>query len=581
MRGLLLLMTTLVLVPAAAAQISPGPLARAHAGLEGAANCTRCHPVGRKDAMDGACLSCHREIAWLLERRRGVHTREGRARCASCHPDHAGREFVLVPWTADSATRFDHRRAGWALEGAHRTTKCTECHRSELRTGEAVARAPGQRAGHWTGLETTCLSCHTDVHRGTVSATCESCHSAERWVPAPAFSHDSTEYPLTGRHRDVTCEACHGARTSAPRPGGSKIDPAFKPLRTAECASCHRDPHGGRLGAACSQCHVTTGFGDPKAGGFDHGKTRYPLRGRHASVRCAACHEAGNKTPAFTTCASCHVDAHAATAPLAAKGSDCAACHDERGFRPSTFSEARHQAGRCATCHTDAHAGQLDARGGAECATCHTVRTWTASSMAPARHAEFRFTLDGKHASAWCGACHGTGDRIVFRLEQLECVSCHVDPHEKREARCVACHTTTAFRPSTVDLAAHARFRFPLEGAHGAVPCAECHQALTRTSGGAALRTAVATIAPLRLDETRTACVDCHTDPHGGQFARGQAKTCDACHDLAGFRPARRFDHQRDTTFPLDGGHQAVPCDRCHAEGTWRGTPGRCEACHR
>lgn len=619
MRRLLIMIAFLFVPASAAAQISPGPLARPHAALEGATQCLRCHPVGKKDAMDGACLACHREIGWLLEQRRGLHAREGRAKCASCHPDHAGREFALVAWAGDSLARFDHRRAGWALEGAHRTTKCEECHKADFRRSEGAVRAPKPGAGNWTGLETACASCHTDVHRGAVEQTCQSCHTVERWIPAPRFNHDSTDYPLTGLHRDVTCEACHGLRPGPARPDRSRIDPAFRPLRAAECSGCHKDPHGGRLGATCSQCHVTTGFAERKAGGFDHSKTRYPLRGRHAAVRCEACHDnqRGGNTPPFATCSACHVDAHAGTATLAGKPADCAACHDERGFRPATFTVERHRNtqyplegkhatvtcnachargaekslgtsgvqlrpsfARCGSCHADAHQGQVAAVSGGECSACHTVQTWTASSFPPARHAEFKFALDGQHAAARCGACHRTGDRTVFRLELRECVSCHLDPHQRRDAACATCHTTASFRPSTVDASAHAKFRLPLEGAHRAVPCVACHDEMNRPSAGAALLAATATIAPLRLDHGRTTCVACHQDPHAGQFTKGRVKACDDCHDVAAFRPAGRFDHARDAGFQLSGGHEKVACVRCHAEGRWRGTPTRCEACH-
>ncbi|HEX5634715.1 MAG TPA: cytochrome c3 family protein, partial [Gemmatimonadales bacterium] len=110
----------------ARAQLSPGPLARPHAALEGTLKCTQCH-AGRRDAMARACLGCHREIAALAERERGLHTRERVAECASCHPDHAGRDFAMVSWPEGAPERFDHRRAGWALEQAHARAKCTDC----------------------------------------------------------------------------------------------------------------------------------------------------------------------------------------------------------------------------------------------------------------------------------------------------------------------------------------------------------------------------------------------------------------------------------------------------------------------
>ena len=47
------------LVPAgASAQISPGPLSRAHAKLEGSTHCLDCHDP-QKGVDAGKCLACH------------------------------------------------------------------------------------------------------------------------------------------------------------------------------------------------------------------------------------------------------------------------------------------------------------------------------------------------------------------------------------------------------------------------------------------------------------------------------------------------------------------------------------------
>ena len=80
-------------------------------------------------------------------------------------------------------------------------------------------------------------------------------------------------------------------------------------------------------------------------------------------------------------------------------------------------------------------------------------------------------------------------------------------------------------------------------------------------------------------------CEACHTTPHGTQFA---GRTCDVCHGTDVFRPATRFDHNRDATFSLKGAHENVPCNRCHATGVrggktvvnYRPVSGKCEPCH-
>ena len=46
--------------------------------------------------------------------------------------------------------------------------------------------------------------------------------------------------------------------------------------------------------------------------------------------------------------------------------------------------------------------------------------------------------------------------------------------------------------------------------------------------------------------------------------------------------PAKRnvsFDHVK-TGFPLTGAHVTLPCETCHVQGTFKGTPKKCAACH-
>lgn len=636
----------------ARAQISPGPLARAHEPLEGALRCVSCHGVGGKDQMNALCLQCHKEVAWLVQRRRGFHARQPDRRCASCHPDHAGRDFALIAWPGGDPLRFDHGLAGWALEGRHQRLRCAECHKPAFRIGEAARLSPrkGAEPG-WIGLERRCTACHEDVHRGTLSRDCLTCHDQTRWKPAPGFDHAKTDYPLSGKHREVACASCHRAR-----PGGA---PVFKPVAHRDCSACHRDPHRGRFSGSCSGCHVTTGFKVIDRGHFDHARTRFPLRGRHASVSCSACHDVPGlrgRNPPFATCAGCHADPHAGTATLAGAVVDCSACHDEAGFTVSTYTVARHARakyplegrhrrvacldchrkrpagvpaaqlgsaailmrpafGSCRDCHGDDHGGQLAGRADrGACSACHTVAGWRPATFTTAAHARTRFALDARHAEVTCRVCHGPSREglpafpaaaalgragVRFRLGELECASCHLDPHEGRFAArgerpvaggCRACHSTRGFRPSTVDVAAHARYAFALDGAHRAVPCVGCHRELAHPALRSSLVSVRWTGAPLSFTVRATSCQGCHDNPHGDQFADRRNKgRCESCHDTNAFRPAARFDHSRDTKFPLRGGHANIACARCHPTVVgpdharrirYRPVPTRCEACH-
>jgi Cytochrome c7 and related cytochrome c len=645
-------MASLGAARAAYGQISPGPLAKAHEQLDGTLRCVNCHGVGGKDQMNAQCLQCHKEVAWLIAQRRGFHARQPDQRCASCHPDHAGRDFALIAWPGGDPLRFDHALAGWPLEGHHQTLKCADCHKPAFRVGEAAQLSPRKGATPgWVGLERKCTACHEDVHRGALSPNCVSCHDQTHWKPAPGFDHAKTDYPLTGKHQEVGCEACH-----KPRPGAA---PVFKPVAHADCVACHTDPHHGRFTGACSACHVTRGFTIIDRGHFDHDRTRFPLLGKHASVACSACHDLpGQKgrNPPFATCTGCHADAHAGTATLAGAVVDCSACHNEAGFTVATYTVVQHQHakyplegrhkqvacldchrkkppgvpttqlgtagvlmrpafGACLDCHRDDHGGQLAGRSDkGACSGCHTVAGWRPSTFTVAAHAKARFQLEGRHAEIACAACHGPNRTglpplpgtvtlgragVRFRLDELDCTSCHVDPHQGRFATggahavaggCPACHTSRSYRPSTVDVAAHARYTFPLDGAHRAVPCVSCHADLQYTAPTSSLVQVRWTGAPLLFAVRNATCQGCHESPHGDQFAtRSDKGRCESCHDTDAFRPASRFDHDRDTKFPLRGGHANVPCSRCHPMVSgpnskrwtrYRPVSSRCEACH-
>jgi hypothetical protein len=557
----------------ARAQVSPGPLAAVHEALDRPTLCFQCHSKRLQRApLDAQCLSCHREVGWMRARQRGLHARVADTPCAKCHPDHGGREFDLIAWEEGAAEKFDHRRAGWLLEGEHAGLECRACHKPALMKSGAVPLMPrGDRARRWMGLERECASCHQDPHRGEVGTTCERCHDQKAWAPATRFDHARSRYPLTGAHRDVKCLQCHAtpALVTGHDERGQPI-PRWKPVPFQECSSCHRDPHANRFGPACARCHTTRAWKAIDARGFEHDRTRYPLRGAHARVECATCHDpvrAWGQKPAFARCGDCHRDAHGGTATLAGKAVDCAACHDVTAFDRATFTVAAHA--RTKYPLAGAHAR-------AECSLCH-------SQAAPntARAAAF-----------------GTS-RVDLRPGFAECVACHADPHRGRfrpgGARgrgqdCVACHTVERFAPSSFGLAAHADGRYPLEGAHRAVPCQACHAELKAPAPGSTLRAVAQALPALAFEVARQGCADCHAGPHGDQFGqRRDGGDCRACHGLEAFAPASAFDHDRDATFKLQGAHAKTACASCHrterdakgrARVIYRPLSGACTSCH-
>lgn len=651
------IVAALVLAPALAlAQISPGELSRAHAALDGPLNCRTCHS-GKAEEMPGNCLSCHGAVADARAAGRGLHARVQETPCARCHPEHAGRDFALIEWEGGSPERFDHTEAGWPLLGRHAALRCRECHREEFQSPNLAKRSPRSRPEEsWLGLDPNCASCHRDIHEGRLGADCAACHGTDGFVPAEGFDHARTAFPLTGRHMETACEKCHEP-VAGPEPGSAPVlgRAAFSPLAHGQCGDCHADPHAERFGPDCAKCHVTSDFRAVADAAFDHGLTRFALKGRHATLPCASCHDpdrAWGKRPSFASCADCHIDPHGGEAAPTATNGDCAGCHDERSFRPSTYTAALHAAtsfpllGRhaeaacaschrnqgeapvgglpriplhpahasCRDCHGDAHAGQLAVRpDGGACESCHGVDGWKPARFGAAEHATLRMPLTARHAEIACAACHGPERAdlprlpdaatlgpagVWFAVSQGECRDCHQDPHGETfptprpgivPMACADCHGGFTFAPSILGPAGHERLGYPLAGAHAAVPCVECHRVLDRVPGAATLLLARPPVPPLRFAETPTACVDCHEDPHAGQFSHRENDGCDRCHGVDAFTPADRFDHERDTRFSLRGAHATVSCAGCHPrdlrgeEGPvvrYTGTPVECERCH-
>jgi len=224
------------------AQLSPGPLSRAHAKLEGAANCLQCHETG-KGVSPARCLDCHTALRARIQSGKGLHARADHRQCQTCHIEHHGREFELVFWGKSGRASFDHAKAGFTLAGAHARLQCQQCHRPGLvRDHEALRRGGANPQRTFLGLGTACLNCHRDEHRGQLAGrACVSCHDQAAWKPARGFDHQKTAFPLTGEHQQVACASCH-PKKAAPQQGDD--DSAFLQLRGiahSTCASCHRD----------------------------------------------------------------------------------------------------------------------------------------------------------------------------------------------------------------------------------------------------------------------------------------------------------------------------------------------------
>jgi hypothetical protein len=562
--AVLLLLTARVAAASPQLQVSPGPLASAHAKLEGITNCQKCHEVGREISVE-RCLACHRPIADRMAMKKGVH-RAANDDCRRCHVEHRGAGVDLRRLNRQT---FDHAaETGFALDGLHAklAANCASCHK----TRSFLAARPA------------CESCHADPHKGKLGRECTKCHrtTVAFKQSRTLIDHATARFQLTGAHRGVACEKCHADR-------------AFRGLEFDDCTPCHKASHRRTMGKTCASCHVTERWATA-ARGFDHTKTGFTLVGAHTQVACATCHTAGVRTPlAHDRCAACHSNPHRASAR-----EDCGKCHDESGFRKATFDHAartgfaltdRHQGLECRKCHKSLSAPEvplalkvLDFRGasrdcgschkdqhkgefGRFCESCHRPATFKMAGFTHPRAPEF---FAGSHQGLTCAKCHvRPADPRIPKAgpepapgratpPSTTCSSCHADVHLGQVgAACDRCHVVTApkFQPARFS---HDAGAFPLAGKHAAVPCVKCHPSQT-----AAFPTGTGTAT--RLRPVSAECRACHQDVHLGQVEG----TCARCHTAATFK-VTTFNHVGLEYLFGVATHSRIPCKSCHKTET-------------
>lgn len=371
----------------------PGKVIEGHAKIE--SDCKACHAKFDKAAQQSLCMDCHKDVGLDVKFHTGYHGRLDKTDCRLCHTDHKGRDMNIVVF---DEKKFDHRLTDFELKGAHAKpgVQCQDCHKPK----EKYRDAPS-----------ACVACHKkdDVHKGSLGKDCASCHTDRDWK-VTRFDHSKTRFPLIGKHLDVECTACHK-------------DPNYK-ITPSACIACHRkdDKHKAHFGDKCESCHTAK---DWKHITFDHDRdTKYPLRGKHMGVKCAACHKGvlyKDKTDTF-----------------------CFACHEK----------------------DDKHKGQQ----GKNCGDCHNERSWVTTRF---DHGQTRFPLLGKHATVECKKCHLSAQ---FKDAKTECVACHKkdDSHKRRlGSQCEDCHNARDWKAWDYDH--DTRTRFKLDGAHKGLACQACH----------------------------------------------------------------------------------------------------------
>jgi len=375
--------------------VMPGPLIEGHAKLEG--ECSKCHKPFSRNTQTKLCLDCHKDVASDRALHSGLHgrTREALTQdCRKCHSEHKGREADINQMDRET---FNHDSTNYKLVGAHRNASCEGCHAAKVK----FRKAP-----------TGCIECHRKVepHRGRLGERCDGCHTIVKWGQTKPFDHGKTRFPLVGAHKDVACATCHTGEL-------------YKDLPSS-CISCHRlqDVHADRYGTKCDSCHDQIKW---KPAHFDHDKTKYPLHGAHAKVKCDTCHSGDLYRDKL--------------------GSSCSSCHKKN----------------------DPHKGKL----GERCEKCHNDVDWRSSVSFD--HEITRFPLIGLHATVPCEECHRSP---TYKDAPIACDKCHRDYHQARLGiRCADCHNPNGWSRWRFD---HSRqTKYPLTGAHEKVVCEACHKA--------------------------------------------------------------------------------------------------------
>ena len=488
--------------------VMPGDVVESHADIE--SECSNCHQRFNRQGQSELCIACHEDTGRDITASTGFHGKDdsaSTAACASCHTDHEGREAVIIEL---DETSFDHDKTDFMLIGKHAKAECTGCHADDTKFRDA----PGD-----------CYSCHLedDEHDGFMGETCSDCHNAEGWEFAE-FDHDTTDYPLAGKHQEVTCGDCHQDRTFQETP--------------VTCYGCHAedDAHDGRSGQDCESCHNPASWNDSS---FDHERdTDFSLQGGHAELTCDGCHSDDPFQDTLeTACIGCHAEDDEHDGHF---GTRCDSCHGVDLWTEILFDHASdteyalhgaHQSIECEACHAepiydtslesgcnDCHAEDDPHEGeqGITCQDCHNETSWEEDVFFD--HDLTRFPLLGSHAGIECTDCH---ESHVFRDAPEACVECHLedDPHEDRFSdECTTCHNPVDWTAWVFD---HDLLTdFPLEGAHETIACEGCHRA--DLSG---------------MQRLGSRCGDCHRadDIHDGEFGAD----CGRCHNSDNFHDVR------------------------------------------
>jgi hypothetical protein len=318
---------------------------------------------------------------------------------------------------------------------------------------------------------------------------------------------------------------------------------------------------------------------------------------KHARIekKCNKCHSSFDRTKQTKQCMQCHKeiakDIHDKKGfhgrIIGVKDRECRTCHTEHMGRDADIIQldtelfdhnktdfklaGAHRSIECKSCHRkvgvfrqpertcfDCHKADdpHKKRMGKKCENCHIEGSWLPAHF---DHSKTKFKLKNTHRNVSCQNCH-VNER--YDNTPRNCYFCHYldDVHKgDRGLRCQDCHQDDSWSHVIFDHDKDTEFK--LKGGHKDLICKDCH--------------------PKHVfeDKVEKTCVGCHEkqDVHLKRFG----KRCDLCHVEKSWVKIK-FDHKKDTTFPLKGKHKDIGCSVCHREKLFEeDIPDTCSGCHR
>jgi hypothetical protein len=280
-------------------------------------------------------------------------------------------------------------------------------------------------------------------------------------------------------------------------------------------------------------------------------------------LNCNKCHAAGNSVP-DDKCLACHTHQ-----PLRAR------IRAKKGFHATDDVKSK----ACKDCHAE-HVEEPPGSGKGR----RTTIDWR--PFGGKRNFNHRLTgwpLEGAHRYAKCEKCHDKkypkSKLPTYLGARGECTTCHFgtkkkggvgghNPHEFTDVtltNCQTCHSFANFK--VLNLGAtkfdHDKTAYPLVGRHLRNKCVECHE----------------DIKTFKVKKDFSDCKGCHEDSHRSVISA--TRKCSSCHNPKTVFRKTRFDHGKETTFPLRGQHAKNRCKDCHKLGSKPEKPSkRCESCH-